>query len=242
MAEEKDRYTRSTLMIGINFLFFFLGVLVIEVYEDVIWFNYTLVIVSFFMGLLISIGLSFLNRTPLGGVIIGFSLSGSYWIGFLTGLLTKIQFGSNMDVLKQYGPYALYVSAAFASLGLFFGVLGYFTEHLFVENPIVETYVFRDYWSNVYNLGKNVRREYQGLDQRMTRFHLTVRDWWQQQVHRVRQAKPELMYVSQVAKRWIERLSVWRRSVTYTIFHLGRIYTRTWLIPATLSVCISPLL
>jgi hypothetical protein len=180
---------------GLNFLFFFLGVLVIDVYENTLWFNYTLVIFTFFIALFVAIGLSFLNRSLIGGIIIGLSFSGSYWVGFLTGLLIKFQFTSNTDVLRYFGPYALYVSTAFSALGLFFGLLGFMTERLFVENPVIETYIFRDYWSNVFSLGKNNRREMQQLDQKMTRTHIMVKDWWRQQIHRVKQTKPELIYV-----------------------------------------------
>jgi hypothetical protein len=205
MAEERDKYTRSSLVIGINFLFFFLGIIVVDVYEETLWFNYTLVMLTFFLALFVAIGLSFLNRTPVGGVIIGLSLSGSYWIGFLTSLIIKFQFTSNTDAIKIFGPYALYVAGAFSCLGLFFGVLGYLSERLFVENPIIETYVYRDYWSNVYGLGKNVRREYESLDRKLTRAHVTVGDWWRQQIHRIKQVQPDLMYVGSPSKTAGER-------------------------------------
>ena len=204
MMEEGGKYTSSSLVMGLTALFFFLGVLVVDVYEDALSFNYTLVITTFFIGFLTVIGLSFLNRSPIGGSIIGLSISGTYWVGFLTGLLIKLQFSSNTEALRQYGPYALYVSLAFSTLGLFFGSLGYMTERLFVENPVVETYVYSDYWSNVLSLGKSNRREYPDIDRRMTRAHVTVRDWWRQQINRVKQAKPELIYVDQTMAK-IER-------------------------------------
>lgn len=201
MIEEGGKYTSSSLVMGFTVLFFFLGVLVVDVYENALSFNYTLVITTFFIGFLTVIGLSFMNRSPIGGIIIGLSLSGTYWVGFLTGLLIKLQFRSNTEALRLYGPYALYVSIAFSTLGLFFGSLGYMTERLFVENPVVETYIYRDYWSNVLSLGKSNRREYPNIDRRMTRTHVTVKDWWRQQIHRVKQAKPELIYVDQSTAR-----------------------------------------
>jgi hypothetical protein len=100
-----------------------------------------------------------------------------------------------------FGPYALYVSTAFSALGLFFGLLGFMTERLFVENPVIETYIFRDYWSNVFSLGKNNRREMQQLDQKMTRAHIMAKDWWRQQIHRVKQTKPELIYVNETTAK-----------------------------------------
>jgi hypothetical protein len=201
LAEEGGKYTRSSLVMGLNFLFFFLGVLVIDVNNNTLWFNYALVIFTFFIALFVAIGLSFLNRSLIGGMIIGLSFSGSYWVGFLTGLLIKFQFTSNTDVLKYFGPYALYVSTAFSALGLFFGLLGFMTERLFVENPVIETYIFRDYWSNVFSLGKNNRREMQQLDQKMTRAHIMAKDWWRQQIHRVKQTKPELIYVNETTAK-----------------------------------------
>lgn len=200
MSEEGGKYTRSSLMMGLNLLLFLLGILVVDIRGNTLSFNYTLVISTFFIGFVIVVGLSFLNRSMAGGMVIGLSLSGSYWVGFLTGLLIKLQFSSNTDALRAYGPYALYVSATFSALGLFFGFLGYLTEHLFVENPNVETYVFRDYWSSVLSLGKSSRREFQDLDRRMTRAHVAAKDWWRQQIHRMRQAKPELIYVNQSTK------------------------------------------
>ena len=197
MAEEGGKYTRSSLVMGLNFLFFFLGLLVIDVIENTMWFNYTLVIITFFIAFLVVVGLSFLNRSPIGGIIIGLSLSGSYWIGFITGLLINFRFSSSIEPLKLFGPYASYVTGAFSTLGLFFGLLGFISEQLFFENPNLEAYIFRDYWSNVFSLGKNNRREIRNLDQRMRRAHVTAKDWWRQQFHRVKQAKPELIFVYQ---------------------------------------------
>ncbi len=197
MSEEGGKYTYSSLVMGLHLLLLFLGVAVVDARGGVPSFNYALVVATFFVGFLAVAGLGFLNRSPLGGSVVGASLSGSYWAGFLIGIIVRLNPYSTADALATYGPYALWAAAAFSALGLFFGLLGYLTGHIFAEDQNVEAYVFRDYWSNVLSLGKSSRREYRDLDRRMTGAHLATGDWWRQRIRRLVQARPELIYVKQ---------------------------------------------
>jgi hypothetical protein len=194
LAEEGGKYTRSSLVTGLNFLFFFLGILInsASVYAD-----NTIEMGVFIFAFIIVMGLSFLNRSPIGGSLIGLSLSTSLLVGILSSSITYGEFQLSFEISATFGLLIILFSTTFSVLGFFFGLLGSMTEKLSIENPVIETFVFRDYWSNVFSLGKNNRREYQNLDQKLAHVHVTNRDWWKQQIHRVKQTKPELIYVNQ---------------------------------------------
>jgi hypothetical protein len=197
MSDSEGKYTYSSLVVGLHFLLFFLGVFVCIPVENGIFFNYTFVFITFFIGIFVTVGLSFVNRSIIGGFVLGLTQSLAYWIGFLTGVLITGTFGSSLVVLDVFGMYALTVITAFSVTGLFFGLLGYIANHMFFEGNLVESYVFRDYWSNVYTLGKNNKREYIDIDRRLTNIHFIMKDWWKNLIWRARLPKPELVFVPQ---------------------------------------------
>jgi hypothetical protein len=204
MSDSDQRFAYSSLVVVLNFLMFFLGIFLIEPFENGIYFNYTFVFITFFIGIFSTVGLSFRHKSLIGGLLLGLSTSSSYWIGFLTGVLITKLYPTSISVLYDYGFYALAVITSFSILGLFFGFLGYISDQLFVEKPVTEVYVFRDYWSNVFSLGKNNRRELNQLDQRLSRripWRLDIRTWWIRLIQKILEPKPELVFVHhQVAK------------------------------------------
>jgi len=139
-------------------------------------FNYTFVFITFFIGIFATVSLSFVNKSIIGGFVLGLIQALSFWVDFLTSVLITGIYDSSLIVLEVYRIYALIEIFAFAVTGLFFGLLGYIANQMFFEDKSVETYIFRDYWSNVYNLGKNNKREYNDLDRRLNNIHLSIKD------------------------------------------------------------------
>ncbi len=111
------------------------------------------------------IGLSYWSQSLVEGFTAGASLSSTFWIGFLFRTIEIFRapkwglLNNKEVVLRIYGVGALSSILAFSFMGLFFGLLGRIYDSLFLEKKIEEVFVFRDYWSNVYSLGKNNRRE-----------------------------------------------------------------------------------
>ena len=127
---------------------------------------------AMFLTIISVISLSYRNQSPLDGMIMGASISTTYWIGFLMRTIEiyrdpRLESLNSIQVIQKYGRGGFSSVLAFSLMGLFFGLLGYMYDRLFLEKPIEETYVFRDYWSNVYSLGKNRRREISDLDQNL---------------------------------------------------------------------------
>ena len=201
---EGGKYTYSSLVMGLNFILFFIGFLFYVVNspnQDLTGFEFSSNFLIFFMIVVLFISfVSFINQSPLGGVIVGISFSATFWVGFMTDQLVNYVIGQNAIETGFYLIYIIIASLAFTSFGLFFGLLGYTSDQLLVENPVSETYIFRDYWSNVYSLGKSARREFNKLDQKLTRIHPLAKDWWKQQIRRATESRPELMHVNQSKK------------------------------------------
>jgi hypothetical protein len=104
---------------------------------------------------------------------------------------------NSLQVIRLYGPGALSSVLAFTSIGMFFGLVGYIFDKYFLEKPIEEAFIFRDYWSNVYLMGKNRRRELSELDQKLVfrvPWSLSVHHWWDRLTQEITEKKPELIF------------------------------------------------
>ena len=129
--------------------------------------------------------MSYRNRTPLGGSILGVFTSTVFLLGyFLMGCVREVsQYGPeyhpefHIDFLRQllgFGEFGhikwsmLSAVAALASIGLFFGVLGYVFEHISLRVSVTKPLVFRDYWSSVHLLGRSDTSEYSDLDRKLS--------------------------------------------------------------------------
>ncbi len=203
MKTENGKFTQSSLVIFLNFALFFFGFIFVTMIKDEMSPNeFNAVFILFYTIVILMItGLSFNSQSPVGGIVIGLSFSASFWIGFLIDQFINYKIGQNLIESEYYVYYIIYTTLAFLAFGLFFGLLGYISDRLLVESPISETYVFRDYWSSVYTLGKSTRREFNDLDQKLTRIHLTARNWWRQQIKHATKSKPELAHINYTKQR-----------------------------------------
>jgi hypothetical protein len=207
MRKRNGLATSITILItGLSFLLFFLGYLSwdavegsesLDLYQEPIA-EYSALILT----ILSVIFISYKNKSPVDGLIVGASISSTYWIGFLVRTVEiyrapKWGLYSSIQAVRIYDSGALSSIIAFASMGMFFGLLGRIYDRLILEKPIEEVYVFRDYWSNVYSLGKNMRREISDLDQRyMFRVPINLRlgEWWTRITQQLTEVKPELIF------------------------------------------------
>jgi hypothetical protein len=174
-------------------------------------------IVSLFAIILLTVGISYGNRTPIGGFFLGVFTSASFLLGFF--LMTCIwelssshfyaigpigkEFGLSllMGVLHSYGTGMLTAVSALASIGLFFGLLGYVVGHVSLQDSVARLSVFRDYWSSIHLLGKSERREYIYLDRRLSSWSIRKKEWWRRLVEKLTEPQPDLVFVSHRKKR-----------------------------------------
>ena len=198
---QSDQYTHSSLMLGLNFLLFLLGFAFFYIIEILSTEDISAGFVVFYILVALAIAsISFINQSPTGGIVIGISFSSTFWVGFMANQFVLYGINKNQIDAGFYLIYILYATLAFTIIGLFFGFLGYISDKLLVENPVSESYIYRDYWSNVFSLGKSTRREVNTLDQKLTRIHLTATDWWRQRIKRATENRPELMHVTQARR------------------------------------------
>ena len=193
-------------MFGFCFLLFFLGYLSWDVFieGEYLYLNqeplveYSALILTILSVILIS----YSRKSLFEGLITGTSISSTYWIGFLFRTVEIYRdhiwgFSNSIQVLRIYGGGALCSIIAFASIGLFFGLLGRIYDRLFQEKQVEEVYIFRDYWSNINSLGKNSLREIKDLDQRymfQIPLNLNINEWWNRLTQNLTAPKPELIF------------------------------------------------
>jgi hypothetical protein len=159
---------------------------------------------------LLTVLICFNNKTAVGGLFYGVFTSATFLIGNLLTVifieLNLITANASMAdqglsffiiLIKDYIPEMISFVAAFAFLGLFFGMLGYI-YNLSSPNTIVSTpRQYRDYWSSIHSLGKSDKREYSDLDRRFGGFALTKKDWWRKVVSGITLPPEELVFVPQ---------------------------------------------
>ena len=168
-------------------------------------------LVSLFAVVLLTVAMGYGNRSPLGGLFLGLFTSTSFLLGFF--LMTCVwelatfhpyvigPIGREdglfllMEVLYSYGPGMLSAVFAFASIGLFFGVLGYVFGHISLQESVAQPRVFRDYWSSIHLLGKSVRREYSRLDRKFSSWSIRRMGWWRRLVEKIAEPQSDLVFV-----------------------------------------------
>ena len=99
-----------------------------------------------------------------------------------------------MDILTFYGPGLLSAITALASIGLFFGTLGYIFGHISMEVNVTRPRIFRDYWSNINLLGKSSQREYQNLDRKLGSWSFRKKGWWKKIVERLSEPPDNIIF------------------------------------------------
>ena len=133
----------------------------------------------------------YLNKTPIGGLLYGLFTSISFLLGeFLTVVILEITllvgggdfseraFLVFLQIVSTYAPNMASFAFAFASLGLFFGLLGYVFSLSSAGVVINPPRSYRDYWSSIHHLGKSEKREYSDLDRRFSSWGITKKGWW----------------------------------------------------------------
>jgi hypothetical protein len=83
---------------------------------------------------------------------------------------------------------------AIASIGLFFGLLGYVSEHISLEVSVIQPRLFRDYWSNIHILGKSDKREYSSLDRKLSSWSIGKAEWWKGLLGKITEPQPDLIF------------------------------------------------
>ncbi|UCE29302.1 MAG: hypothetical protein JSV85_00780 [Candidatus Bathyarchaeota archaeon] len=166
-------------------------------------------IVSLFLVALLLVTMSYVNRTPAGGLILGLYTSAAFLLGFLTTIFIWESMVVDwrqgwaltilMNVLSRNGLDMLSATLALASVGLFFGLLGYVFGHISLRVSVAQPRVFRDYWSSIHLLGKSDRREYSNLDRKLSSWSITRRikegDWWRRLVEKITEPQSDLVFV-----------------------------------------------
>jgi hypothetical protein len=172
---------------------------------------------SLFAIILLTVAMSYGNRTPLGGLFLGVFTSSSFLLGFflMTCVWELIFFHPYMvgpigkeyglflltDLLYSYGPGMLSAVFAFISIGLFFGLLGYVFGHISLHVSMTQPRVFRDYWSSIHLLGKSDRREHSRFDRKLSSWSLRKRVWWKRLVEKITEPQPDLVFVPHGTRR-----------------------------------------
>lgn len=197
---EFGEYAKYAVVSLSGFALFFLGVMLplLKGFE----------LIPIFALFLLTVIVCFNNKTPLGGLFYGLFTSISFLLG---NLLTIVFFEFSLVVangslaergldiflvlVADYVPEMVSFVAAFASLGLFFGILGYVFNRSSPETILGPLRHYRDYWSSIHALGKSDKREYSDLDRRFGRFNVTKKDWWAKVVSGIAQPLADLVFV-----------------------------------------------
>jgi hypothetical protein len=198
------KYARYAVVTLCGLLLFFLGSSLPFQAEPI-------ALISLFAIVLLTVALSYGNRTPLGGLFFGLFTSVAFLLGFF--LMSCVWELSNyhpyivgpvgidqgltvlLKVLSSYGPGMLAAVSAFASVGLFFGVLGYISGHISPQASSTQPHAFRDYWSSVSLLGKSDRREYSTFDRKLSSWSFRRREWWKRLLEKITEPELDLVFV-----------------------------------------------
>jgi hypothetical protein len=202
------KYPRYGVVTLSGFVLFFLGFFVFLPLP-----SYSIFAISSLIAIvLLTVALSYGNGTPLGGFLLGLFTSVSFLLGFFlrTCVCHMVEYGRSSDVYllpKVLVPYVPRLSSAvlaIASLGLFFGLLGYVFGHTPLRLSVTEPRIFRDYWSSIHRLGKSDRREYDNMDRKLGvwSFKHARSRWLRRLLERITEPSPDLVFVrSQREKR-----------------------------------------
>ncbi len=184
-------------------------------------------LVSLFAMVLLTVAMSYGNRSPSGGLFMGIFASVVFLLGFfvmtcvwelsspysltpspfkpgelLPYIIGPVGFSEGgLDlltrVLSSYGLQMLSAVFAFASIGLFFGTFGYISGRISLHASTTQPRVFRDYWSSVLRLGKSDRREFDSFDRKLSTWSFRKREWWNRILERITEPQADLVFVPQ---------------------------------------------
>lgn len=192
MHTDLGKYPRYAVVTLCGFLLFFLGFIA--------FYTFVTAFISLLAVVLLTVGVSYANRNPLGGLVLGVFTSSVFILGFfLMGCIweSPLYF---LEYMIGFGPFGhikwglLSAILAMASVGLFFGTLGYVFEHISLSDSVTQPRVFRDYWSNIHLLGKSGKREYSTLDRRLSSWSFRKRRWWRTLVEKITEPQSDLVF------------------------------------------------
>ncbi len=162
-------------------------------------------LLTLFIGVGVTIALSYGNRSPIGGLILGFFASISFALGLFVMIFAwelseavsanrgwTLSFLEN--TLSVYGMGFLSAALALCSIGLFCGLLGYVFGHISLDVPSTQPRIFRDYWSSVLQLGKSDKREFSSLDRKLSSWSLGKKGWRKRLLEKLIEPQPDLYF------------------------------------------------
>ena len=201
------KYPRYAIVTLCGFLLLFLGFLAFLLLP---FFSFSTVF-TLLITVLLTVALSYGNKTPLGGLLLGVFTSASALLGFFLmtcvwymverASTTELELKELTKALFSIGPSMLSAVSAIASIGLFFGLLGYVFKHISLQVSVTQPRVFRDYWSSVHLLGKSDKREYSDLDRRLSSWGIRKKGWWRRLVEKITEPPSDLVFVPQHTKK-----------------------------------------
>ena len=186
---ELGEYPKYAIVALVGFLLFFLG-------ASLPFQPNTLALVSLFAMVLLTVAMSYGNRSPSGGFFLGVFASITFLLGFFVMTcvwelyqpfsvtpsplqpgehpyivgpvgFSEGSLGLLTRILSSFGLQMLSAVFAFASIGLFFGTFGYVSNHISLHASTTQPRIFRDYWSSVLQLGKSEKREFDSFDRKL---------------------------------------------------------------------------
>ena len=197
---ELGDYLKSAIVTISAFILFFIGTLLplMKGFE----------LIPIFILFLLSALVSFYNKTPLGGFFYGIFTSICFLIGNLltivfleyTLILNESSIANQglalfITLISDYVPEFISFVSAFASLGLFFGLLGYLFNKTNPEVLVNAPLFYRDYWSTIHSLGKSKKREYPDYDRRFSPSSVKVKGIWDQITSGIKLPPPDIAFV-----------------------------------------------
>ena len=189
----------------------------------------TAALVSLFAMVMLTVAMSYGNRSPSGGFFLGVFASITFLLGFFVMtcvwelyqpfsvtpspfqpgehpyIIGPVGFSEgSLDlltrILSSYGPQMLSAVFAFASIGLFFGTFGYVSSRISLHASTTQPRIFRDYWSSVLQLGKSEKREFDSFDRKLSTWSFRKREWWKRILERITEPQADLIFVPQKKK------------------------------------------
>jgi hypothetical protein len=183
----------------VGFLLFFLGFIAFYIFDAAF--------ASILIVVLLTVSVSYVNRNPLGGLILGIFTSTVFILGFF--LMGSVYWGPAffLGEMLGFGVFGhirwglLSAVLAVASVGLFFGTLGYVFRNISLSVSVQQPRIFRDYWSNIHLLGKSGKREYSDLDRKLRSWSFRKGEWWRRLVAKITEPQPDLVFAHRGKKR-----------------------------------------
>ena len=196
------KYVTPSLIVLSGLILFFLGCSI--PFQPEIAVTISTIILGLF-----TVVLSFKNKNALGGFFLGIYTTASFLLGlflmliifelnvfFSSGIVGEVPgFSLILEVFSKYGFGMLWLFLSYALLGLFFGLVGYIFDNTLPKIvEIKQPYLYRDYWSSVLGLGKNVKGDYPYLDRKLSFRGISPENIEEALAQKIIEPKPDLLF------------------------------------------------